>query len=312
MQVLNLAVRLALLLLTGLFIRKIGLVDKSFQTQLSKFLMNVCLPCLIINSLNVDFSRTELLNCAVIMGVAVIVLVLLFVLGQAGFLLFKKTSYGRVLRYGTVFPNFTFFGMPVAESLYGAQGLFYFTVLTLPIRLAYYSSAGILLGGKHEKKGAKTRLKEFFSAPIIGVLIGLLLFVTQLELPQPLTETIAALGSITSPLGMVLCGLILGDVELKGLLGHPSMFALTLFKNFLAPALVLLVLMLLPVDELIIRVAIIYCAAPVASLLSMFTLRYTDGDTQAAAQASANTFTSTMLAVLTLPLWSLVLDLVLA
>ena len=311
MQLLNLAIRLALLVLTGFFIRKIGVVDGTFHKQLSNFLMNVCLPCLIVNSMNVDFSRQELINCAIVVVAALITMAVLFIVGHIGYLVFGKSVFGRVLRHGTIFPNFTFFGMPVAESLYGTQGLFYFTILTLPVRMFYYSTADLLLSGKRPNRTVKEQLKNFFSAPVVAVFVGLFFFITQIKLPTPVAQAVSTMSSITSPLGMVLCGLILGDVELKTLFKKPSIFVLTLFKNIVGPAAVLGVLLLLPINDLIVRVAVVYAAAPVASLLSMFTLKSTGGDTVAAAEASANTFMSTMLAVATMPMWAIILDAVL-
>ncbi|NTV90408.1 MAG: AEC family transporter [Clostridiales bacterium] len=311
MEILLLAVRLGLLVMVGFIVRKIKGVDETFEKSLSWLVINVALPCLIIASINTgEFSAKELINCARTMGVAVVVLGLLFLLGQLFYLLFKKSDIGRITRFGTIFPNFTFVGLPVIQSLYGAQGVFYFMFFTLPIRLTYYSSAGPMLGGRDESQGLKAATKQFFSPPVIGVFIGLFLYITQIKLPGPLNDTVSALSSITSPLGMILCGMILGGVDIRGLLKKPAMFVLTVSKNFLAPAFVFAVLMLLPVDPFIIKISVIYCACPVASLLPTFSLKYQESE-EGRAYASASMFMSMLLCVVTMPLWAGLLDLVL-
>ncbi|MCF0120776.1 MAG: hypothetical protein HUJ65_03975, partial [Oscillospiraceae bacterium] len=82
MQLLYLAIRLALLVLTGIGARKLKIVDGTFQKQLSNFIMNIGLPCLIVNSFSIEFSMDELMNCLKLAGVALAVLVLLFILGE--------------------------------------------------------------------------------------------------------------------------------------------------------------------------------------------------------------------------------------
>lgn len=311
MQLLNLAIKLAILVLAGFTVRRTKIVDADFERQLTKFTMTLALPCLIINSLEVEFSADELKNGAVMLLVSVGCLAVLFVIGSVIYRLRGKDDAGRMMRFGTVFPNFTFVGMPVLEALYGQAGLFYFVMFTLPVRLLYYSSASPMLGGRSSGGGFKAAMKNFFSMPVIAVIIGVFLYLTQLKLPEPLDSAIASVAAMTSPLGMILCGLILGGAEIGNMLRHPSYFVLTLVRLFIAPAIVLGLLLLIGLDDLMLRVAVLYCAMPAAALLPAFTLRYSGSDS-AGRIASANVFLSTALCVATLPLWALILEKILS
>ena len=309
MQLLNLAIKLALIVLSGFTIRRLKIVDDNFERQLSKFVTSLALPCLIIDSLNVEYSASDLKNGAILLAVSLGCLVILFLIGTVVCRIRRNDAVGRMMRFGTIFPNFTFVGMPIVEALYGQTGLFYFVLFTVMVRLFYYSSAGPLLSGRRSGN-IKESLKNFFSAPVIAVFIGVFLYLTQLELPYPLASAIESMSKMTSPLGMVLCGLILGGAEIGEMLHHPSYFLLSLIRLVAAPAIVLGILLLTGLDDMIIRVSVIYCALPAAALLPTFTLRYSESDT-AGRIASANVFLSTALCVVTLPVWSLILDAVL-
>ena len=69
----QLALELIILILVGIFVQKTGMVDKKFDESLTSFLLNIALPCVIIKSLRVEFSPEELLNCAIMIALALLV-----------------------------------------------------------------------------------------------------------------------------------------------------------------------------------------------------------------------------------------------
>lgn len=309
MQLLYLAIKLAILVLSGFTVRRLKIVDGNFERQLSKFVTSLALPCLIIDSLNVEYSASDLKNGAILLAVSLGCLIVLYIIGAVVCRFRHGDAVGRMIKFGTVFPNFTFVGMPMIEALYGQTGLFYFVLFTVLVRLFYYSSAGPMLSGRRSGNFVDS-LKNFFSAPVVAVFIGVFLYLTQLELPYPLASAIESMSQMTSPLGMVLCGLILGGADIGGMLRHLSYFVLTLIRLALAPAIVLGLLLLAGLPDMIIRVSVIYCALPAAALLPTFSLQYSESEL-AGRVASANVFLSTALCVVTLPAWSLILDAVL-
>ncbi|NCB63541.1 MAG: hypothetical protein EOM52_07995, partial [Clostridia bacterium] len=272
----SLSVQLICLIILGIFIQKRGLVDNRFDQSLSNFLLDISLPCVIVKSLNVEFSPGELLNCGVLLALALGVFAVSAALGQLFYRFSGKTAAGRILRFGTMFSNFTFVGFPVVETLNGEQGLFYFVVFLVPIRMIYYSSAKPLLappGLELEKKTALAHIRSWMTPPVIAVFVGLFLYLTQLPLPSLVTSIVGSVGSVCSPMGMILCGISLGKYEIRSLL-KPRNLLLPLVRNLLCPALFFGAMLLLPVDPLIAKVVVIFAALPVASLLAAFTIQY--------------------------------------
>jgi len=309
MNILELSLKLAVLILTGFAAVKLKVVDGHFRSALSKLIMNILLPCLIIDALYVDYSASELLNCGIILLVSCATLMILFLIGHVCFLITGKTELGRVLRYGVMFPNYTFIGLPVADALFGAQGVFYFTIFSVPVRIFYYSLPRFLLTTSDGEKGFAKTLKNIFSPPLVAVFIALVIYIAQIKLPIFIDSAISSLSSATSTFGMLLCGMILAEADVKKMFKNPKIFLLTFIRNFAAPVICLLAFVFLPIDKLIIKVAIMYASLPAATLLSTFVLRYT-GSEESAANASANTFLSTALSIVTIPVWAHIMEII--
>lgn len=293
----------------GLFSVKTRIVGENFEKQLTSLIMKIILPCMIVKSMMGAFSWDELKHCGQLVVVAIVLWAITFVLAQLVYRLMGKTPSARIMRFSMMYTNFTFVGIPVIESLYGSTGVFYFVVFLVPYRMLYYSSAEPLLsppGLERKERTLKDKLKSCFSAPVVAVFIGLLLYLTQLQLPAPVVGAINSLGSCASPLGMLLCGMSLGKYSFRRLL-RPRYFWVPLVRNLLIPALILGLAVLIGLETELAQVAVMFTALPVASLIAAFTIQY-DPDQETQFEAAAAVLLSTIFACVTIPLWSWLLS----
>ncbi len=292
----------------GIFAYRSRIISSDFDKQLTSFVMKLCLPCMIVKSMMGAFSWEELKHCGQLLVIALILWAITFGLGQLVYRLMGRTPSGRILRFSMMYTNFTFVGIPVMEALYGDVGVFYFVVFLVPYRMIYYSSAEPLLtppGVERTQRSWKAKLRGWFSPPVVAVFVGLVLYLTQLRLPSPITGVINSLGSCASPLGMVLCGISLGKYEFRRLL-RPRYLWVPLIRNLLLPALFLALCLLVGLETELARVVVIFAALPVASLLAAFTIQYDPSrDTQF--EAAAAVLLSTFAAAFTIPLWATLL-----
>ncbi|MEG0941795.1 MAG: AEC family transporter, partial [Oscillospiraceae bacterium] len=186
MLALNLSLQLIIMIIVGIIVWRTGMVDEKFDTSLTALLLNVALPCMIINSFNAPFSAKELANCGVLLLISIGMLAMSFAVGQATYVLSGKGYSGRILRFGAMFTNFSFVGIPVVEALYGQTGVLYFVVFIVPMRMVYYSSAKPLLsptGAEREKQSFFQHLKGWLSPPVLAVFLGLTFYITGFRLP---------------------------------------------------------------------------------------------------------------------------------
>ena len=304
-----LSVQLILMVAIGIFAWRAHIVSGDFDKQLTSFLMKLALPCMIVRSMSGAFSWEELKNCGRLVVIALIMWAVTFALGQLAYRLMGKTASGRIMRFSMMYTNFTFVGIPVMEALYGDLGVFYFVVFLVPYRMIYYSSAEPLLsppGLERRDRSWKDKLKGWFSPPVVAVFVGLVLYITQLPLPAPVSGVINSLGSCASPLGMVLCGISLGKYEFRKLL-RPRYLWAALVRCLVLPALFLALALLAGLEPELAQVAVMFAALPVASLLAAFTIQY-DPSQDSQFQAAAAVLLSTLLSAVTIPLWAAVLS----
>ena len=308
MTVIQLTVKVMIFIGLGFFARKIKVMGDGFDKLLTKFMMAIPLPCMIINSFRLEFSVQQLMNCPLLIALSAAGLVISFAVGQIIYLAMGKTGLGKSARFAMMFTNFTFFGLPVVSELYGAEASFNYVIFTLLIRIVFYGGAPLLIGDRSQGVNVKQTLKQFFSVPVIAVFIGLVLYVTQLQLPDLVVSVMTTLGNMASPLGLMLCGVIIADASFSGIRRYPCVFWLTALRLIAVPGIMLGLFLLLGIDGDIIRSLNYYFAMPVASFLPTFFLKYRPDDTDARSMSGFLVVCSTLACIVTIPLWAMVLE----
>ena len=303
MLVYELAAKLLIYIAIGYFARRFKVMGDGFSKSLTKFVMTIPLPLMIINSFRIEFSPEELLSFPALIGFAVLTMAVCLGIGELARRIIGGGP-GRAARFALMFTNFTFFGLAVVSELYGDMAVFYYVIFTLPIRLIFYSGAPLLLGERSERISAR----QFFSAPVVGVLIGFFFYISQLQIPAFLDDVMRSVGGMASPLGLMLCGAVLCDSKLSGVLKYPSSIAISLARLVLMPAIVLGIALLLGLDDIMTKTLIFYFAMPVASLLPPFILRYNPEDKKGVAMGGYLVALSTIFSIITIPLWAMALE----
>lgn len=309
MTIIQLALQMALMVLAGILARKTHIVDDKFSVSASSLILNLILPCMIVDVLNIELSLDQLHAGILLIGLSILVFIIIIILATLFSHLAspQKDAFSKAMRYAITFSNYAFMGYPVARTLYGSEGLFGMTLFTIFIRLAFYLSAPLILSGSSENSTLNNKrilLRPLLSPPVIAVVIGLTLYLTPITVPVPLSNALSSIGSASTPMGMLVCGMTIANVPLKSIFDDRRVILTALARNLLAPALVLLVLIFLPIDTLSLHIAVIYSALPIASSLSPMSIKY-----ETAPELSATSiFISTLLSIITLPLWVWILS----
>ncbi|MBW4844636.1 MULTISPECIES: AEC family transporter [Clostridia] len=298
-RLLNLQGMLFLLVAAGVVLRKKGILPEGAKAILTDLVIYLILPCNIINSFFIEFNLEILKGFAVILTIASLI--------QIGCLMFAKVFYNRepesrkkVLQYGTVCSNAGFMGNPIAEGVYGAEGLMYASIFLIPQRIVMWS-AGVSYFT--ESPDRKTVVKKVLTHPcIIAVYIGLALMITRLPLPAFLQNTIRSVGSCTTTVSMVLIGAILAEVEPGSILDW-GIVKYAAIRLFLLPLLVYVSCRAFHVKPLLAGVSVLLTGMPAGSTTAILASKY-DGDYIFATKCVVVT---TLLSLVTIPLWCMVL-----
>ena len=297
-KVLNQQLVLLLLVLVGLIVKKLRILNRESEKAVSSLLVNVLLPCNIIQSFlgEITISAEFVKSCILAVLIAACIQIVSVFAGKLLFHRFPQEKQA-ILRYGLICSNSSFVGMPIAETLYGSLGVLYSSLFQIPIRFTMWT-AGLSLFTNVNKKDA---FKKLATHPcIVSIFIGIVLMLTRAELPKFLGDTVYSISKTTVPISMITVGSIMADADVKSLFSK-SILYYTAVRLIAFPLLVYGALKLLHTEALLVNIAVIMTAMPAGASTSILAEKY-DGDAQYAAQL---TFVSTLCSIVTIPVISL-------
>lgn len=116
--------------------------------------------------------------------------------------------------------------------------------------------------------------------------------------PVFLENTVSAISSCNTPLSMMLIGMMLAEMEPKGMLDGTMAFY-TAARLLLIPAVIFGITRFLPVSPLLRGITVIIAGMPAPVTTALLSAKY-DGDEK---YATAMIFVTTVLSLVTLPAW---------
>lgn len=299
--VINQVLMLFLPIVVGYAIARLRVVNGTFAKNLSAFIFNIALPCSIISALQFDFDRQILIKSAMLILISLIIIVVSYLVGVlTARVTGSKGFLKNVVVYSIVFSNFSFMGYPMSQAFMGDKGLLYATMFSVPLFVAVQSFGFILIDSGEKFKFKKTYV---LNPPLIAVAVGFILFLTGVRLPDAISGTVGAFGSMTTPLAMVLVGLTLSLEPLSGAFKNPKLYVAAVMRLVVLPLAIFYVLKGVGVDIDICRVSAIVTMMPVAANLIVTSATF-GKDT---ADPARSVFLTTVLSVVTVPLMGMLI-----
>ena len=125
----------------------------------------------------------------------------------------------------------------------------------------------------------------------------LVLLATGWHLPAPVQQFCSAVGGCTTPLALMIVGVLLADSDIRALLHTGFLYRVTLLRGILFPLLFMLLLWLLPLDNVLRTGLSIIACCPAGSLAAVLA-KQTGTEATLASQAVAH---STVCMLVTVP-----------
>ena len=299
----DLQVMMFLLMAVGVVLRKMNIITKEGKGMLTDLVIDLILPCNIISAFYMPMDHSVFVSGVEILIISI--LIQIFCTFISGILYRKVPKEKRmVLQYATVCSNAGFLGNPVAEGLYGSAGLLYASVYLIPQRIVMWS-AGVSYFTECPSK--KEVVKKVLKHPcIVAVEIGIVLMVTQVQLPGFLSSAIENVGGCTTAITMMLIGTILTDVDMRHILTRTTV-AYSFIRLVFIPAVVFAGCWLANIDSVVAGVSVTLAAMPAGTTTAILAMKY-HGDEEFATQCVVLT---TMLSMAAIPIWSLIIHSVL-
>ena len=254
-----------------------------------------------------EFSWDVLKSSASILVISLALQIGCVVLCALGYnwLPFAKRS---VYQYGTVCSNGAFLGSALVDGIWGSSGLLLSSIYLIPQRVQCVGGRELLSAGRKARfqRGDAGRPQgcaaENIHPPcILAVVVGMVLMASQLPLPGFLGRTVKSLSNCNMGVSMILIGAIIGSSRM-GKLWDKDCFLYCLIRLGLIPAAVLLGCRLCGAESLVTGVSVVLAAMPMGGVTAVLAEKY-GGDSAFASKCVA---VSTVLSLITTPLWCMV------
>ena len=298
-QVFSKMVVILVTMVAGYASNRLGFLTGETNGRISKLILNVTLPCMILSTVLTGSVLPEFSEIMSVLKVTAI-----FYIMEGILMLFVPYLVGGtagekgVWRFALAFPNVGFIGYPVNVALFGPEALFYAVIVALPFNVLSFTTGPLMLVG-----WKKIQWKKLISPCSIAAVLGLLIALARIRLPAIIGECVQFVGDVTVPLSLILMGSLLAGLPVRRVFGSVRLWVMSALRLVLMPALLCLILRNFDLPYIVMGVAVMQMAMPVAVNGTMLSMEH-GGDTACIAQA---TFIMTLLSVVTIPLVATVL-----
>lgn len=294
-------IELFLIIACGYVLYKRNILSRDVDQHLSKMILNLTMPSLILYSVLIQSSSRDLVRVGQIFLISVLMYLLL---PAISFLLVKilkvpDAQQGIYLCMNT-YSNVGFMGFPVISALYGDEAILYAAIQNIVFNLSAYT-CGILMVCRKTGNASQEQfsLKELFLSPgMLGTALAMLFYFFPVSLPSPVLGAMGSIGNLTSPVAMLLIGANLAEVPPKELLSDTRLYLFALLKQLALPLLAWPLLNILVSDTYIKGILMILLLMPTGNTVVLFANRYHLDDRLAV----KGVFITTVLSIITIPL----------
>ncbi|MBO7430118.1 MAG: AEC family transporter, partial [Spirochaetia bacterium] len=273
---------------------KRGFLSPLTIKELSKFIIYVVTPCIVVESFHRPFDSSMLGNmgiaCAAAIGAHLLNIILSRVLIRD-----KEQNRRVVYQFATIFSNCGFMGLPLQYAILGTDGVFYGAVFIAVFNVFTWTYGFTMMGSK----GQKLKFKEILLNPgVLGVTAGLIIFINSLQIPHVLLVPIKSFAALNTPLPMVVVGYYLAQITSLKVLKDRYLVITQAVKLLAAPLLALLMFYLAGIRGLLLISLVISASAPSAANTVMFSVLF-NRDTKLAVTLVS---VSVLISLFTMPL----------
>lgn len=230
--------------------------------SIGNILIFVVLPAVIIKGFMVERSKENMIAIGISMLAAIVILFVSVLISRGWF------SKNPISCFASAFSNPGFFGVPLIIASLSDGAVFYIASFIGVLNLLQWTVGVSMMTGEKGKASFSALVKAPF---FIAIILGLLLFFTQFQLPAIVTSVLSGLTNLNTPLAMFLVGVYLAQVDLLKMLKKKETYLVCFSRLLIIPIASIVVLMLIPETYLNLKLAILIAiACPVGSNVAVY------------------------------------------
>lgn len=247
---------------------KLGIIDPDQRKYLTKLCSGLILPFTILSAASMELGAEGFRS----LGIALGVMFLVFGLTMTGSLLLFRAvraedKFRAAMTSLITFPNCTFLGLPLCQALFGEIAVLYncaaliaFNVLFFTVQLPLFT-------------GGKMHLKAILTVPTMATFGLLVMLALGIHWPGPVQTVVSSVGGMITPLSLIIIGVMLSESDLGSIFREKAVYLVMALRNFLIPALAMLLLTVVPMAGADKLCVLVYLACPCATLTTIYSIQ---------------------------------------
>ena len=249
LQLLQQIIVFFLMMACGFAVVKCGLIDAKSSRTLSVICIYIIMPCVMINAFQIEYSRSIRNGFLLAIAAAVLIHIFLLVFTQ---IIGKPLKLSVVEKESIIYSNSGNLVIPLVTVVLGEEWVIYASgfmcVQTIIVQMILMWTHGQSL---MEAKAGINWKKILCNINLIAIILGIVLFFTQIRLPVIFGNTMSQISATLGPVCMIMLGMTMTEVKWKDIFSHSRIYLITILKMVVTPLIVLLLLKYLPLASLV-------------------------------------------------------------
>ena len=288
---------LFLMIIMGYVIVKARLLKGEDSKVISKIVLYLIIPCVIINAFQVDYTSEKVQGLLLAFAASVMLQVLLLIIvWGAG----RLMGLNEVEKASVYYSNAGNLIMPIVTFVLGQEWVLYGCVF-MSVQIVFVWSHGKWVLSRQSKIDWK---KILLNINMVAVFAGVFLFFTKIRLPQILNQTFGSVGSMIGPASMMVTGMLIAEMNLRNIFENVKVYFISFLRLVVIPVISLAILKISglvnihPDGKKLLLIVFLAVITPSASTITQMCQVYGNDSKY----ASAINVMTTLLSIITMPL----------
>ena len=226
---------LFLMIFMGFLIVKTGLLKDDDSKVLSKIVLYLIIPCVIINAFQVDYTMDTVKGLLIALAASVMLQIILLIIISA----FGKLLHLNEVEIASVYySNSGNLIVPIVTFILGQKWVLYGCVFMSVQLIFLWTHCKKILSREPSYDWKKIVL----NINMISIFIGIVLFFTRIRLPEIIGNTLSAVGSMIGPASMFVTGMLFAGMNLKQIFANKRVYFISFLRLISVPLLSLILL----------------------------------------------------------------------
>ena len=228
-------IQLFLMIFMGYLIVKVGLVKDEDSKVLSKIILYLIIPCVIINAFQVDYTMDTVKGLLLALAASVMTQVLLLIIiSIAG----KLLHLNEVEIASVYYSNSGNLIVPIVTFILGQDWVLYGCVF-MSVQLIFLWTHCKKIISRESSYDLK---KIVLNINMISIFIGVVLFFARIHLPEIINNTLGSVGSMIGPASMIVTGMLFAGMNLKQIFADKRVYFVSFLRLIAVPLLALVMI----------------------------------------------------------------------